>query len=245
MKPNNERTEIGQTTVRQLLGGHLRLSLGSWTIIIFALIALVTISVSFGARHIMENPPEEPQTIVDLRKIDTSSHPPDFRVAAEPYLASFGISVIALEPKDSELIVQDNIAIYKAGGIRPSKSQNILMQVNNGNSGVESFTLTFATPCESVTFTRAGLYAAGANGVTHPAWSAHALDAQGRELSSHSEGLVRSFSSVLPRTYTLIAPGLEGISAVRFDGDDRRDGKSFAGYKGILIEELAFSPRKK
>src|SRR5438309_1626674 len=182
MKPGDKSIEIEQITILQLLRGLLRLSIGSWTIIITALIALVTISVSFGARHpgvspsVFESAPEEPETIVDLRKIDTSSYPPDFLVAAQPYLASYGISVTALEPTDSELIIQNNRAIYKAGGIRPSRSQNILMQINNGKTGVESFTLAFATPCESVTFTRAGLYAAGVkNGVTHPAWSAHAL----------------------------------------------------------------------
>ena len=68
--------------------------------------------------------------------------------------------------------------------------------------------------------------------------SAHALDADGNELSSQSEGLIRSFTDVPERTYDLETPNFEKIAAIRFDSDPRLNGVPFAGFSAVLIERL-------
>lgn len=192
--------------------------------------------------HMQEPKPGE--LVVDFPWVDTASVP-DLTVAAAPYLHGVGISVTELQPQQSEVVLKNNRNIYGGLAIIPTTSQNILTQISTDINGPASFTLVFASPCDNVSFTRPALYAATKSGVTHPAWSAHALDAQGRELSSQSEVLTRSFSDVPLRTYTLNAPGFEGIAAVRFDSDWRLDGKPFAGFRAILIERLTLIRRVK
>ena len=45
------------------------------------------------------------------------------------------------------------------------------------------------------------------------------------------------------RTYTLTAPGFEGISAVEFQSDPTLNGKPFAAFSAILIEQIELQPR--
>ena len=80
---------------------------------------------------------------------------------------------------------------------------------------VASYLLTFAKPPDAFSFTRPALYAATQSGVTHPGWTAVALDARGGQLSAQSEGLIRSFSTVPAQTYTFRAPGFDRIAAIR------------------------------
>ena len=108
---------------------------------------------------------------------------------------------------------------------------------------VASYTLIFDPPVDSLRFTRPELYAATKSGVTHPAWSATAFSADGQQLSSQTEGLIRSFSTVPPVTYTLIAPGFERIARVKFESDPRLNGKPFAGFSTLLIERMALTRR--
>jgi len=58
---------------------------------------------------------------------------------------------------------------------------------------------------------RPALYPATESGITHPAWTAYALDESGEVLSSQSEGLTRAFQDVASGVYALRAPGLTGI----------------------------------
>jgi hypothetical protein len=94
-----------------------------------------------------------------------------------------------------------------------------------------------------VEFVIPAFYPASKSGVTHPAWSAHALDVAGRELSSQGESITSSFHNVPPHHYLLRAPGLDGIVAVRFDSDPRLNGVPFAGFSAILIEQLTLTPK--
>jgi hypothetical protein len=177
------------------------------------------------------------EVVVDFPSVDTASAT-DFTVAAAPYLHGVGISVTDLKPQQSEVVLKNNRGLYGGAAIIPTTSQNFLTQNTRDNDGIASFTLVFDKSCDSVSFTRPALYAATESGVTHPAWSAHALDAEGREVSSQSEALTISFSNVPSRTYTLNAPGFDGIAAIRFDSDWRLNGKPFAGFRAILIERL-------
>ena len=163
-------------------------------------------------------------------------------MAALPYLHRLGISVTDLQPATSEIVLINNRGLYQGAAVAPTTSQNLITQVNTGNVPA-SFTLKFAEPARSASFTRPALYPATESGVTHPAWSVHALDAQGRELSSQSEGLTRCWppagcKDVPAVVYALRAPGFEPIAALRFDSDPRLDGKPFAGFSAILIERL-------
>src|SRR5262245_23552121 len=172
-------------------------------------------------------------TIVEFAELKVGRDP----VAARPYLHEFGISVEKPIPESSEMVIVNNRGLYEGGGVRPTTSQNFLTQINTGN-GVASYLLTFAKPPDVFSFTRPALYAATSSGVTHPGWSAVALDARGGQLSAQSEGLIRSFSTVAAQTYTFRAPGFDRIAAVRFESDPRLNGKPFAAFATLLIERL-------
>ena len=111
------------------------------------------------------------------------------------------------------------------------------MQQNTANKPA-SFTLTLAEPVERVTFMIPKVFPATESGVTFPAWRAIALSAAGEELSSASEKLLRRFADFPAQTYTLNAPGFEGITSIRFESDPRLNGVPFAGFSTIVIESL-------
>src|SRR5262249_11785178 len=117
-------------------------------------------------------PSDNTDTIVDFSKIDTGGK----TVAARPYLKDYGISVTDLAPPNSNMIIANNLAIYGGAAIRPTVSQNFLMQVDSGES-TTSYTLRFDKPVDAVKFIRPQLFRDTESGVTHPAWTATALDA--------------------------------------------------------------------
>jgi hypothetical protein len=176
------------------------------------------------------------EVVVEFPDVDTNTAP-GHTVAALPYLHRLGISVVNIEPFGSEIVLINNRAVYQGQAVSPTTSQNLLTQINTGNVPA-SFTLKFRKSARSVSFIRPSLYPATNSGITHPAWSVHALDAEGHELSSQSEGLTRSFVDVPGAVYVLRAPGLEPIAGLRFDSDPRLDGKPFAAFSAILIERL-------
>lgn len=168
---------------------------------------------------------------------------PDYVVSASPYLHGFGISVKDLQPEDSRVILVNNLGLYGGQAVYPTTSQNMLTQGNTGNVAA-SFTLRFSQPASRVGFTRPQLYPETESGVTHPAWSVHALDADGNELSSQSEGLLRCDQKheVPARTYLLHAPAFAPIVALRFDSDPRLNGRPFAAFSALLIERITLVP---
>jgi hypothetical protein len=181
------------------------------------------------------------EVVVEFPEVDTSTTP-GHTVAALPYLHRLGISVTDMQPATSEIVLINNRGLYQGAAVAPTTSQNLITQVNTGNVPA-SFTLKFAAPVRSVSFTRPALYPATESGITHPAWSVHALDAEGRELSSQSEGLTRCWppagcKEVPAVVYPLRAPGFELIAALRFESDPRLDGKPFAAFSAIMIERL-------
>jgi hypothetical protein len=169
------------------------------------------------------------------------------RVPGErPYLNKYGISVDNMVPPESEIVLGNKRSLYEGGGILPSTSQIFLTQTNTGNVPA-AYTLTFSKPVDHMSFTRRSLYAATSSGVTHPAGKATALGANGEELASQSETLLRKIKmkgpgddTVPARTYSLASVTFQGISAVRFDSDPRLNGKPFAGFSTLLIERVTF-----
>jgi hypothetical protein len=185
------------------------------------------------------SPSASSEVVIEFPDVDTNAAPGHVAAAA-PYLHRVGISITSLQPAGSEVVLINNRALYEGQAVMPTSSQNLITQIATGNEPA-SFTLNFAEPAESISFTRPALYPATQSGITHPAWSVHALDAQGREVSSQSEGLTRSFSDVPAQRYVLRAPGFDRIAALRFDSDPRLNGKPFAGFSAILIERLTLA----
>jgi hypothetical protein len=174
---------------------------------------------------------------------DVTTKPPDYTVAAFPYLHEAGVTVKDLHPANSKLVLINNLGLYSGQAVHPTTSQNLLTQIETGNVPA-SFTLKFREPAGSVSFVRPRLYPETESGVTHPAWSAHALDAQGNELSSQSEGLLRCDykHEVAARTYVLHAPAFAPIVALRFDSDPNLNGRPFAAFSTLLIERITLGP---
>ena len=183
------------------------------------------------------------EIVVEWASVNTLTAP-GYMVSAAPYLHRGGISVIDPNPGGSEVVLVNNLGLYGGKAVYPTTSQNMLTQVKTGNVPA-SFTLKFAKPVESISFTRAALYPATESGITHPAWSVHALGSDGRELGSQSERMIRSgVDDVSARTYTLRAPYSEQIAALRFDSDPQLNGKPFAAFSAIVIEQLTFVPMR-
>jgi len=192
------------------------------------------------------------QVIVDYSQVDTINAPHSFVIAA-PYLFKFGIDVVKQTPPGAEVVLINNVGLYDGRAIHPTLSQNFLTQLFTENAPA-SFTLKFSEPLDSVEFVLPALFPATASGVSFPAWSAHALDLEGQELSSQGE-IIRRFlprpldttgpREVPSRHYALRAPAFDGIAEVRFDSDPRLKGKPFAGFSAIVIEQLTLTRRPK
>lgn len=183
-------------------------------------------------------PSSTKEVAVGFGKVETASAP-GYMVAADPYLheAAIPITVTALEPAGSRLVLINNLGLYEGKAVAPTSSQNVLTQTNTGNVPA-AFTLTFAEPLAAVSFVVPKVWPHSPSGITFPSWKAVALSESGAELSTASLGLVRRFADVPAQTFTLSAPGFEGIKSVRFSSDPNLDGKPFAAFSAILIENL-------
>ena len=171
--------------------------------------------------------------VANFDAVDTSvTHSVD----AALYLRSVATGLTNVTPGTSVKIINTAFP-YDGYTVVASSAPNILSQV--GSNDPVTFTLVFgrpdtAFPLSSVSFTRAMLLA-GPSGITHPEWSAHALDASGTELSFVGEGLIASFSNVPAQTFTLSGPG---IRSVRFDSDNHH----FAAFSAVQIDDLILTP---
>ena len=92
-----------------------------------------------------------------------------------------------------------------------------------------SFTLDFASPLQSFGFTRVGLVSSTGQ-VSHPQWTATALNSNGTVLSSVMEGLIIA-NSLSERSFVLTG---NGIASVRFDSDSQQT----AAFSAVLLDNL-------
>jgi hypothetical protein len=193
------------------------------------------------ARSAEKSPAASKEIVIEFPDVPTK--PPTYQLAASPYLHEFGVGIRDLKPADSKIVLINNLGLYGGQGVHPTTSQNLLTQFETGNVPA-SFTFRFDRPASSVSFVRPRLYPETESGITHPAWSAHALDANGNELSSQSEGLLRcDYRHEVPaRTYTLHAPAFAPIVALRFDSDPNLNGRPFAAFSTLLIERITLDP---
>jgi hypothetical protein len=179
------------------------------------------------------------ETVIDFLHVTIAK-----AVPAQPILKNYGIEIVKIVPENSKIVLVPHSALYGYGAVVPTASPNFLTQVDTGNVPA-SFTLVFSAPLDAFSFVRPDLYRATDSGVSFPAWVATALDAQGRQLSSISEALLRSIPAIpgdiSAQTYRLRTPNFDRIAAVRFDSDPRLNGIPFAGFSAILIERMVLT----
>jgi hypothetical protein len=136
-----------------------------------------------------------------------------------------GITVHA--PADQPVVLMSIKDVYGGAAVT---SQNLgLVLVQQGGHPCQ-YTMEFDQPLVSLAFSRARLLA-GPSGVTHPVWTATALDSSGRVLSTVGEARIASYSDVPASSLMLRGPG---IKQVVFWGDDR----GVDGFCNVVLDTL-------
>jgi hypothetical protein len=146
------------------------------------------------------------------------------------YLAGFGVALTNVTVGSRMEAVSGSDLSVTATAV-PSSPPNLLTQV--GDNQPVSFTFSFATPLQSVGFTRVALLA-GAGGISHPQWTATAFNASGTALGSASEGQILSPTNVPARTFQLVD---SGITSVRFNSDSQR----LTAFAAVLLDDLVLN----
>ena len=120
-----------------------------------------------------------------------------------------------------------------------SASPNYITQHRTGQTAPVSYTLRFNRPVRSVRLHRAGLWPATSSGVTHPAWSAQALDEEGRVVAMVVEPLLAKFVDIPAKMHVLKGSDGSLIRSVRIAADYRdRRGAPFAAFHSVLINQI-------
>jgi hypothetical protein len=146
------------------------------------------------------------------------------------YLAGFGIGITNLTV-GSHLQAISSAGLSVSATAVPSSPPNLLTQV--GVNQPVSFTLTFATPAQSVSFTRVALLA-GNTGISHPKWTATAFNAAGAPLASAAEDQIASSTNVPARTFQLAG---SSIASIRFDSDSQQQ----TSFAALLLDDLVLN----
>lgn len=191
---------------------------------------------------------------MNMRRIrfdDAAVAPPRFEVEAGPFLRIHGLSIAAMSPPGSRLLIQGDRGLYEGRAMaKGAKDQHFLTQMADPATAPISFTLALDYPARIVSLTRAGLWAATGSGVTHPAWTATGYDAAGTQLDTVGEDLRRAFriedeagrnqraDDISAKTFTLEAGGDRPIHRVQITSDFRLNGAPFAGFQAVLLHEI-------
>ncbi len=174
-----------------------------------------------------------------IRFADIAVPGPDNIIAAAPYLKRFGIDIATLDPARATLLLVNNIALYGGRAVDPYGSQNVLTQRPDPAAWPVGFTLRFERDLAAVGILRARLWAATKSGVTHPAWRAAALAADGSVLATTAEPLLGSHDTIPAAWHRLRAPAGRRIAGLAVRSDDRdHAGVPFAGFQAVLIQAI-------
>jgi len=146
---------------------------------------------------------------------------------ARPYLARFGIRLRELSP-GTMLAVCDARQLRGGKATKATSQPNLLTQC--GGNEPTQFVLDLSRPVTALWFTRP-LLLAGPSGITHPEWSATALDESGSRIAEVSEGFIQSLTDVPKRRFVLRG---NGIRSVRFRSNGRRP----AAFGAMLLDDL-------
>jgi hypothetical protein len=164
---------------------------------------------------------------------------PDYQIAAAPYLRRYGISIAARDPAVTQVIIMSNSGYYQGMAVNPTSSEHFLTAQATPLAAPISYTLRFARAVKEVRLLRAALWAATSSGVTHPAWTASAIDAGGNALARGGEALLGSYNTIAPNWVTLASRDGRPIHGVTITSDCRNEkGRPFAGSQAALIQEM-------
>jgi AAA ATPase domain len=186
----------------------------------------------------------------------------DREIPAEDYLLPLGIRISARTPAESSIVIIRSLDFYGGRAASGVAGQHFLTQQVSDKTVPNDFTLTFERPPRRIGLLRAKLWAATGSGVSHPAWRAEALGADGGQLDAVSEDLLRAIPDparahrllLLDRQSRVIGSAgdfvpeqlfvvrtsgaAQGIPSLRITSDYRLDGEPFAGSRSVLINEL-------
>ena len=194
-----------------------------------------SLAVLYGAELGYDTIARRYLTRIDFKDV---SLPPGEAIAADAYLHHHGIAVSARFPADSNLILVDSLGLYHGRAVDSSSTGRVLTQQIHGTVAPISFTLTFEEPAVRVGLRRAGLFPATGSGVTHPAWTAVALDAAGKRVASVAEPLLSAYHDIPAGRYSL-QDRRRPISSLVITSDYRNmRGVPFAGFHAVLISEI-------
>jgi Novel STAND NTPase 1 len=181
------------------------------------------------------------ETHIDFTNLSVPG--PGYVVAAEAYLSRQGITVPARSPDTSRIVIKSSLGLYAGRAAEGGKTEHFLTQDVDGTTEPVSFTLAFAKPPRRVGIYRAALWAATESGVTHPGWTAEAIDAAGRVIDRVEEALFGDYKPV-PGKLLILDGGPRGpIARVRIVSDYRARNRTgqlvpFAAFRAVLINEL-------
>lgn len=162
----------------------------------------------------------------------------DHVIAAGPYLRRFGVSISARSPDNALVVIRSNVGLYEGQAANPISSEHFLTEEANPATAPISFTLSFDRPVTEVRLLRAELWAATESGVTHPAWKATAFDASDKVVATASEELLRSWDTVPATWHVIKVSDGRTIARLRIESDFRLEGRPFAGFQSVLIQEI-------
>lgn len=146
---------------------------------------------------------------------------PGVEIDATAYLASFGITLSAVTPSASVLIIGQGLPET----IVVAHSAPNYFNEFNGNHP-ETMTLNFPVPLTSLSFFRDGM-----TYDSKPQWTAEALNAQGTVLATVGESLTASGAPIPAQQFILTGAG---ITALRIDSDNH----DFTALSGVMIDDL-------
>lgn len=181
------------------------------------------------------------ETHIDFANLSVPG--PDYVIAAEAYLSRQGITVPARSPDSSRIVITSSLGLYAGRAAAAGKTEHFLTQRVEGTSEPAGFTLAFAKPPRRVGIYRAALWAATDSGVTHPGWTAEAIDAAGRVIDRVEEALFGKYEPVPGRLLVLNGGAMGPIARVRIVSDYRARNQNgelvpFAAFRAVLINEL-------
>ena len=128
-------------------------------------------------------------------------------------------------PADQPVVLMDSRYVYGGDALAGARGDVVLLQ--QGGHPCQ-YAMVFDRPAVSFAFNRSRLVA-GPSGVTHPVWTATAMDGDGHALSSVREDEIRSYTDVPAQRFTLTGPG---ITRIVFWGDD----KGFDGFCNVVVD---------
>ena len=167
--------------------------------------------------------------------------PPDYLIAAAPYLRRFGVSLLSSFPATARLVIISNTGLYGGQAVESDESQHFLTIMSDPPAAPIGYTLGFDHPVSAVKLLRPVLWAATASGVSHPAWTAYALDKSDAVIAQTHEGISARYHlhEKVPASWHVLQP-TQGklIAGLRIIADDRKDGVFYAGTQSALFEEI-------